>query len=39
MEVSAKTGDNVTTAFETMAEQLMKVHPKEEVSNEPMAVV
>jgi hypothetical protein len=37
--VSAKTGDNVPKAFEKMAEQLMKIYPKEEHKNEPMAVV
>lgn len=37
--MSAKTGDNVAKAFEKMAEQLMKIYPKEEHKNEPMAVV
>lgn len=29
LEVSAKTGDNVGKAFELMAEQLIKIYPKE----------
>lgn len=39
LEVSAKTGDNVPKAFEQLAEMLMKIYPKEEQNNEPMAVV
>ena len=39
LQVSAKTGDNVNKAFERMAELLMKVYPKQEGKNEPMAVV
>ena len=39
LEVSAKTGEGVSKAFEKMAELLMKMYPKEEQRNEPMAVV
>lgn len=39
LDVSAKSGDNVQKAFETIAAELMKVYPKEEQRNEPMAVV
>ena len=37
--MSAKTGEGVPKAFEKMAELLMKMYPKEEQRNEPMAVV
>jgi hypothetical protein len=33
LEVSAKTGENVLAAFETIAAELMEVYPKEEQSN------
>jgi GTPase SAR1 family protein len=39
MEVSAKSGEHVAQAFEKLAEMLMKIYPKEEQRNEPMAVV
>jgi hypothetical protein len=37
--VSAKTGENVVKGFESISAELMKIYPKEEQNNEPMAVV
>lgn len=39
MEVSAKSGENVQQAFESISAELMRIYPKEEQNNEPMAVV
>lgn len=38
-EVSAKSGDNIITAFQKLGESLTKIYPKEEKKNQKNPVI
>ena len=39
LECSAKTGDNVTQAFHSVAEKLTKIYPKEDKKNDRNPII